>query len=189
MNRNTRCAAAWLWLLCLAVLVGCAKGPVAGSTRLKVGDAAPTFSLPALLTNEEFAMARMFQDNVATVVIVWSMTCPTCREAMSECDNLYRKYKGQTVAFLGVNFDAENINGVRAFLKAEDITFPNAWDPRARTARGYRALDYTFSAFVVARDRQIKWVHYDHPPDLAALLAEAIDRTIAEAIRENTGEE
>jgi peroxiredoxin len=170
----------------MAVLAGCAKGPVTGSARLKVGDVAPTFTLPALMTNEEFIMARMFQDNVATVVVIWSMTCPTCREAMTECERIYRQYTGQTVAFLGVNFDAENINGVRAFLKAEAITFPNAWDPRSRAARGYRSLDYTFSVFVVDRDRQLKWVQYDHPPDLAVLLAQAIDKTVAEAVRENT---
>lgn len=192
IGRNTRWSrrwrAVWLCLACLAMLAGCAKGPAAGSARLKVGDVAPTFALPALMTNDELSMSRAFQANVATVVIIWSMKCRTCREAMAECERIYRQYTARTVTFFGVNFDVENINGVRAFLKAEDITFPNAWDPRSRAARGYRALDYTFSVFVVDRERQLKWVQYDHPPDLAALLARALDKTIAEAIEDNAGD-
>lgn len=182
---------AWcaLWLIvCMGMLSGCAGGPAAGSARLKVGDVAPAFALPALLSNDELRMSGAFQNNVATVVIIWSMTCPTCREAMTECDSIYRQYAGRTVTFFGINFDVENINGVRAFLKADDITFPNAWDPRSRAARSYRALDYTFSVFVVDRDRQLKWVQYDHPPDLAALLTKALDKTIAEAVEQNAGD-
>jgi peroxiredoxin len=153
-----------------------------------VGDVAPNFTLPALLTNDEISMARAFETNVATVVIIWSMACPTCREAMTECQRTYEEYAGKSMTFVGINFDAENINGVRAFLKAEGITFPNAWDPRSRAAKAYRSLDFTFSVFVVDRERQIKLVQYDHPPDLVPLIRRALDKTLEQATEGSAGQ-
>jgi peroxiredoxin len=167
-------------LLSLAIVAGCAGGPTTGTQRLKAGDVAPNFTLPTLDGAGEVYLARIFQDNPATVIIVWSMACPTCRDALAQCEQVYRQYGSKGVAFLGVNFDIENIQGVRAFLKAEDVTFTGLWDPRTRLARGYRAADYTFSIFVVGRDWVLKWVQYDHPPDLAAQLSRAIDKALDE---------
>jgi hypothetical protein len=80
-----------------------------------------------------------------------------------------------SMAFVGINFDEENIQGVKAFLKGENIKFVNLWDPRARVTRVYRALDYTFSVFVADRAGKLVLVQYDHPPDLAAMLAKTLD--------------
>jgi len=174
--------------LALAMFAGCAHGPATGPSRLKVGDRAPTFTLADLETNQQFETAKGFPDHVVTVEIIWSMACPTCREALLECERVYQKYSGQSILFLGVNFDKENLNGIRAFIKSQGITFPILWDPRARVTRAYRALDFTFSAFVVDREGRLRWVQYDHPPDFEALLTQAMDKTIAEAVRENAGE-
>jgi len=176
------------FLLAVAVFAGCAHGPSTGPARLKVGERAPVFLLNDMRTDEQIDAARAFRDNTVTVVVIWSMACPTCREALLECERVYQKNNKQTVLFLGVNFDKENLNGIRAFLKSEGITFPIVWDPRARATRAYRALDYTFSAFVVDREGQLKLVQYDHPPNLELLLTQSIDRTIAEALKGTAGE-
>jgi hypothetical protein len=46
-------------------------------------------------------------------------------------------------------------------------------------AREYRALDYTFSVFVVNREGRVIMAQYDHPPDLALILAETLDEVLA----------
>ena len=84
------------------------------------------------------------------------------------------------IRFIGINFDLENIQGVRAFLKGEGITFDNLWDNRGRVAKQYKAFDYTFSCFVVGRDGRLISVQYDHPPDLATILSETLDRVLAD---------
>jgi len=181
----------WLTLLCLAATLaaGCAKSPTAGGTqRLRAGDVAPVYSLPPLSGGEDVSMMRVFQSNIATAVIIWSMECPTCREALVECDEVFKSYGGRAVEFLGINFDTENIIGVRSFLAAEAVSYTNLWDPRTRAARGYAAKDYTFSVFVVDRDRNIVLAQYDHPPDLGVMLAKAIDRLVQADVGRDAGQ-
>ena len=187
---RSRVVAVWLCLacLCLALAAGCAKSPTAGTQRLKAGDVAPTYSLPTLDGDQDIDLMRVFQNNAATVLIIWSMECPTCREALLVCDEVFKSYDRKGVDFLGINFDTENISGVRSFLRAEAVSFTNLWDPRTRAARGYTAKDYTFSAFVVDRDRTVALAQYDHPPDLAAILTKSIDRLLAKEGWETPGE-
>lgn len=156
-------------------LAGCAKAPVQGPQRLKAGDTAPAFVLNDVAGGSEINAGKVFQDNAATVVILWSMACPTCREALIDCQRVYEQFDDKAMAFVGINFDQENLQGVRAFLKAEGITFQNVWDARARVTRAYRALDYTFSVFVVDSGAKVLLAQYDHPPDLAAVLSKTLD--------------
>jgi peroxiredoxin len=167
-------------LLCLilALSTSCAKGPQTGSGRLTEGQMAPLFQLFDIFGQSDINSAKLFHSNNATVVIIWSMNCPICRDAMAQCQTVYEEYHSQAIAFVGVNFDVENIQGVRAFLKGEGITFDNAWDNRGRVARQYKAFDYTFSFFVVGRDGRLIAVQYDHPPDLAAVLSDILDRVL-----------
>lgn len=157
------------------ITAGCAKAPAKGPQRLRVGDTAPAFVLSSIWGGEEIISGKTFQENSATVIMIWSMTCPTCREALTACEGVYEQYREMSMAFVGINFDSENIQGVKAFLKGENIKFVNLWDPRARVTRDYRALDYTFSVFVVEKTGKLVLVQYDHPPDLAAMLVKTLD--------------
>ena len=80
--------------------------------------------------------------------------------------------------FVGIYSDRENTQGVRAFLKAEGIDFLTLWDSSARTARAYKAYDYTFSIFVVDRAGKVILVQYDHPPDLTVMLSQKLDEVL-----------
>jgi peroxiredoxin len=157
---------------------GCANAPVKGPQRLKVGDLAPGFVLSSVDGKEEVVSGKTFQDNSATVIVIWSMTCPTCREALAACEAVYERYSKMSIAFVGINYDEENLQGVRAFLKGEKIEFTNLWDPRARVTRTYRALDYTFSVFVTDKAGKLILVQYDHPPDLDAMLTRTLDSMV-----------
>ena len=118
------------------------------------------------------------------VVVIWSMACPGCREALVDVDHVYRRYRDRNmpVALIGVNFDIENLQGTRAFLKGEDLAFPNVWDPRRRVTRDFRALDYTFSLFVIDNRGVVVLAQYDHPPDLGQLLSKTLDEMLKQRV-------
>ena len=158
----------------LAVFSGCAGG---GKTveRIRTGTVVPPFALAEISTRETISAAKTIQSHHATVITIWSMECPNCREALLEVKGVYEEYRPKSIAFLGINVDVENIQGVRAFVKGEGIEFPVLWDQRRRVAREFKALDYTFSVFVVDRAGTFVLAQYDHPPDLERILSETLD--------------
>ncbi len=161
-------------LVMMAALSGCAgSGP--GGERIQKGMVAQAFALPDIDTREEIHSAKIIQAHNATVIVIWSMACPACKDAMLDVQQAYEAYSPKSVAFLGVNFDHENIQGVRAFIKGEGIEFPILWDQRSQVARDFKALDYTFSVFVVDRMGSFVLTQYDHPPDLERLLSKTLD--------------
>ena len=164
--------------VCLSLIIGCAKSPTALQDRIRVGDQAPSFQLSDIFGMEQVNSSKVFHNNHATVVVIWSMACPDCREALAEIQQVYEEYGNKAIAFIGINFDRENTQGVRAFLKAEGIDFTSLWDSTTRTARAYKAYDYTFSLFVVDRNGEVIRAQYDHPPGLPAMLTEALDETL-----------
>ena len=165
-------------LTLLAMISGCAGGGKT-SERIREGTVAPPFALAEISTRETVSAAKVFQSHHATVITIWSMDCPNCREALLEVKDVYDAYSPKSIGFLGVNVDVENIQGVRAFVKGEGIEFPILWDNRHRVASEFRALDYTFSVFVVDRSGTFVLAQYDHPPDLERILSETLDDVLA----------
>jgi peroxiredoxin len=164
-------------LLLAAVVLGCAGGGPggAGVERIQKGMVAPVFALYDLHSREKIHSAKIIQSHHATVITIWSMACPNCTEALLEVQRVYEEYSPKSIAFIGVNFDIENIQGVRAFTKGEGIEFPTLWDQRRQVTKDFEALDYTFSVFVVDRRGTFVLAQYDHPPDLRQLLSKTLD--------------
>jgi peroxiredoxin len=167
--------------VCVLVTMGCSGGASKSgkaSDRLQAGDMAPGFGLEDLITSEMVDFGKNVYTNKATVVTFWSMACPSCKAALLEVKKAHEAYSGSGIVFLGVNFDAENLHGVRAFVKGEAIGFPTLWDQGRRVVRKYKALDYTFSVFVVDKGGKILLAQYDHPPDLYDVLAKTLDEIV-----------
>ncbi len=165
-------------VLALCLLGNCSTTPVKTSPRLSPGNQAPVFVLPNMLTAEEVTIGRVFYDNNATVLVFWSMACPVCREALLEMDQLCKDYRGKAIQFFAINFDIENLHGVRAFVKGENIEMPVLWDRGGTVTKSYKAYDYTFSLFVVNREGRLVMVQYDHTPDLKLRVAKLLDKII-----------
>lgn len=160
------------------IAVACSAGKSARTGRLEKGIKAPGFVLEDIFGNTQVNSSKVFYNNRATVIVIWSMTCATCRDALREVQNLYEKYSSKAIAFIGINFDIENVQGVKAFVKGEGIAFPMLWDKRARVARAYRAADYTFSIFVIDENGRIALAQYDHPPDLESRISRKLDKIL-----------
>jgi peroxiredoxin len=165
-------------LICTALVLGCASGK-SGIDRIQAGDQAPSFLLGNVFGGDRVDSRMLFENHPVTVVVLWSMACPTCREALADIQQVYEQYSAKAVGFVGINFDIENMQGVRAFLKGEGIEFPMLWDRGMRVTRDYKALDYTFSLFVVKRDLTVIMAQYDHPPDLVEDLTETLDDIVS----------
>lgn len=168
----------FLLILVAVVALSCSQSGKTSADRVARGDEAPTFILPTLDGKEEVVAAKVIHNAHATVLIFWSMACPSCTEALVTCQQVYEEYADQGTAFFGINFDIENTQGVRAFLKGENITIPHLWDRGQRTTKAYKTLDYTFSYFVIDRQGIIVDVQYDHPPNLAEELSKTIEKTL-----------
>jgi peroxiredoxin len=160
---------------CLAIVLGCGASPRVAADRIEVGDRAPGFVLSDIFGGQKIDSSRLIYGSNATVILIWSMACPSCREALVDVQKVYEQYGTKAMSFVGVNIDLENVQGVKTFLKAEGIDFATVWDGSRRVARDYRAIDYTFSIFVVNREGRVILAQYDHPPDLAEILAETLD--------------
>jgi peroxiredoxin len=161
-------------LILLPMISGCAGGGRT-SERIQKGMVAPPFALADISTRETVSAAKFIQSHHATVITIWSMACPDCREALLDVKRVYEAYSPKSIGFLGINTDVENIQGVRAFVKGEGIEFPVLWDHRNTVAREFKAVDYTFSVFVVDRMGAFVLAQYDHPPDLERILSKTLD--------------
>jgi peroxiredoxin len=177
MRKTTLKALAVVVIMAMAGLT-CSQSAKTSADRLNVGDEAPLFSLPMLEGSEEVVMAKVIYNAWATVLVFWSMTCPSCREALLECQQVYGEFEQLSTAFYGINYDTQNTQAVRAFLKGEAVTIPHLWDRGQRTTKNYKALDYTFSVFVIDREGKVVLAQYDHPPDLADVLRETLKKTL-----------
>ena len=82
------------------------------------------------------------------------------------------------VGMLFINFDHEHMAAVRAFVKGEKLPFPVLWDLQQRVVRAYRAEAYDFSLFLVDREGIIRYLHYDHPPEVLKLLTEKVQKLL-----------
>ena len=170
--------------VCALLMAGCSGGAsksAKASDRLQAGDMAPGFALTDLSTNEITDFGKDAYTNRATVVTFWSMACPSCKAALLEVKRSHEAYSDLGIVFLGINFDAENLQGVRAFIKGEAIPFPTLWDQGRRVVRDYKAFDYTFSVFVMDKGGEVLLAQYDHPPDLYDVLAETLDKVVERA--------
>jgi len=167
--------------VCVLLVAGCSGGASKSgkaADRLQVADMAPGFALTDLVTNEIYDFGKDAYSNRATVVTFWSMACPSCKLALLDVKKAHEAYTDAGIVFLGVNFDIENLQGVRAFVKGEAIPFPTLWDQGRRAVRDYKALDYTFSVFVVDKGGEVLLAQYDHPPDLYDVLAKELDEIV-----------
>lgn len=112
------------------------------------------------------------------VVIVnfWASWCPPCREEAAYLEATWRKYKGQGVVFVGVDYVDAKPNAL-AYLNEFDITYPNGQDIGQKIATAYRIKGVP-ETFYVDKTGQVRGVHIG-PLDSPS-LDDKIDELLAE---------
>jgi len=112
------------------------------------------------------------------VVIVnfWASWCPPCREEAAYLEETWRKYEGEGVVFIGVDW-VDTEKEALAYIDEFDITYINGPDIGTRTAQAYN-IQGVPETFFVAKNGELRGVH------IGALTAPQLDEKIEELLAE-----
>ncbi|MCZ7574254.1 MAG: TlpA family protein disulfide reductase [Ardenticatenaceae bacterium] len=126
------------------------KGDPAGA---KVGDAAPTFSLPT--TQGETVTLEGFRGR-PVILYFWASWCGSCTYDLPDIEQVTRQEAASGLVILTVNI-GEKAEFVEQYVRGTvpDYTFIAATDTTLETFRRYRILSFP-SAFFVDRQGMIR---------------------------------
>ena len=112
------------------------------------------------------------------VVIVnfWASWCPPCREEAAYLEQTWRKYEGQDVVFVGVDW-VDTEKEALAYIKEFDITYINGPDIGTLAAQAYN-IQGVPETFFVAKNGELRGVHIG--PLASPQLEEKIEELLAE---------
>lgn len=93
------------------------------------------------------------------VVIInfWASWCPPCREEAAYLEETWRKYQGQGVVFIGVDY-VDTEKEALAYIKEFDITYLNGPDIAMRISQAYN-IQGVPETFFVAKNGELRGVH------------------------------
>jgi peroxiredoxin len=123
-------------LVILALAVACAPGDPAADFNVT------TFS------GEQFRLSQ--QRGQAIVINFWYPSCPPCREEMPAFQEVWEKYRGRNVQFIGL-FVPQGIDteaDARQFVDDFGLTFQVATDTRATIALEYGIKYFPTTYFI-----------------------------------------
>ena len=171
---RTRLLAAGMTSVMLTVIIGSS----AAQEGLKASQKGPAFILKTLDGSKVVKSKDIFSEKELTVLIFWDSYCPDCLKAVADCQKFYQDSETLDVGTWSINFDNEKLSEARRFVKGEGIKFPVLSDPRGVTVSKYKAKAYDFSFFIIDKRGIIRYVCYDHPPNIADLLKEKVEKLL-----------
>lgn len=168
-----------VWLVCLAVLVGCDKEDEAAratSETVTARPAAPDFELRDLRGRD----VRLSSYRGKVVVLnFWATWCAPCRVEAPSLQRLYAARGGEDLEMLAVSLDNKR-DLVERFVSQYQLRFPVLLDPDRTAARAYavNSLPVTLlidrEGRVAARiDGAHEWDDDEWQKVISGLLAEA----------------
>jgi len=151
--------------------------------ELRASQKAPEFVLKILDSSKVLRSKKIFSEKRITVLIFWDSYCRDCLSAVANCQKLYKNLDNPDVGFVSVNFDSQKLPEARRFIKGEGITFPVLSDPSGAVVSKYKAKGYDFSFFILDKENIIRYVCYDHPPDVADVIKTQVDKLLRERLK------
>jgi cytochrome c biogenesis protein CcmG, thiol:disulfide interchange protein DsbE len=112
------------------------------------------------------------------VVIInfWASWCPPCREEAAYLEQTWRKYEGNGVVFIGVDW-VDTEKEALAYMDEFDLTYFNGPDIGTRIAQAYN-IQGVPETFYVAKNGELRGVHIG--PLKSPELDDKIDELLAE---------
>ena len=161
--------AAVLLVVGLIALLG--WGVVKAANGPRDSGMAPDFSL----TGFDGRTATLSQLRGQVVIInFWASWCPPCREEAAYLEQTWRKYQGQGVLFIGVDW-VDTEKEALAYIDEFEITYLNGPDLGTRIAQDYR-IQGVPETFFVDKNGQLRGVHIGplSPPELEERIEELL---------------
>lgn len=136
------------------------------SSLLKSGTKMPDFNFP-LLNGQHITLSQI-KGNI-TLMCLWSLNCPPCREELPYLQKIYSAYKDKGLIILGVT--KGNTKYEHAFLSKNGITFPIATattdDDRKIIETVLNPLGMFPVNYLIDKDGKIvdSWIDYENGDD------------------------
>lgn len=133
-NPNARRLAMWFALVCFFTLLASACSGDK-SSRLKIGDRAPSFSIVDL---QGQAITSGEWQGSPVILRFWDTECKYCRADSPIINSYFDTYREQGLKVLYVATANETIERVKAYIEELDIGFPVALDKDGTMAKEYQ---------------------------------------------------
>ncbi|MDH6137342.1 thiol-disulfide isomerase/thioredoxin [Kitasatospora sp. MAA4] len=136
-----RLAAALIASAVALTLAGCSSsgsgggdaqaGFVTGNGGIDTAPVADRQPAPAIAGKTLEGTAAALSDYRGKVVVlnIWGSWCSPCRAEAKGLEQVYEKYKGQGVQFLGINTRDTSITNAKQFEDVNGISYPSLYDP------------------------------------------------------------
>jgi thiol-disulfide isomerase/thioredoxin len=115
------------------------------------------------------------------VLNFWGSWCGPCQIESPQFDALYRKVKSKGVAFVGLDVKETTRSKPESFIKDNDITYPNVWDPNAKSAIQLGKVPMVGLPWTVIVDKQQRVAAVYSGPVLPADLQPVLTSLTAES--------
>lgn len=143
------------WIILLVALIGgfcLQEGESYGGEEkadLLVGSPAPSFEL-AQPDGVPISLKNVVSASGGVLVSFWGIRCGACIEEMGHLNILYRKYKGDGLAILGINVDGIDAATLKDFLGTMPVkpAYPVVADPELKTVDAYRMKGAPLTIFI-----------------------------------------
>jgi thiol-disulfide isomerase/thioredoxin len=131
-----------------------------------------------LLGGGMFSLAA--QKGKVVVLNFWGSWCGPCQIESPQFDSLYRTVKSKGVQFVGLDVKETTQSKPEAFIKDNHITYPNVWDPKAKSAIQLGKVPMVGLPWTVVVDKDQRVAAVYSGPVLPADMQPVLNSLIAE---------
>ncbi|MDH6145081.1 thiol-disulfide isomerase/thioredoxin [Kitasatospora sp. GP30] len=106
-------------------------GFVMGSGGIATVPVTARTAAPAISGNDLEGKPTALSDFQGKIVVlnIWGSWCSPCRAEAKGLEQVYEKYKGQGVQFLGINTRDTDVTNAKRFEDLNGISYPSIYDP------------------------------------------------------------
>lgn len=109
----------WVLTLITGGAVSTLRAEPEFQNKFKPGEIAPDFTASDLDGGK--VVLSSFRGKKAVMLNFWGIRCGSCIEEMPYLEDMYQRYKGKEVVFLGVDTDGVNSDIIKSSLKDLDL--------------------------------------------------------------------
>lgn len=117
------------------------------------------FTLPNLDGND-VSIQKILDKSEIVMLSFWATWCTPCKEEMKKMAELYDKYKSQGFEYVAISVDNQkSVAKVKAFITAQEYSFPVLLDTDKRVFEGYSGKDEMPYSVMLNKKKEIIAVH------------------------------
>jgi cytochrome c biogenesis protein CcmG/thiol:disulfide interchange protein DsbE len=171
----------WLSAAAVCLAAGCLGDDGAdsggnGNGRVEIGRPVPAYHAVSL-SGDTVSLAA--QRGSVVLLNVWATWCHPCRDEIPELRAIHKKYESQGLELVGVSVDADgNDDGIRAFMKDFEMTYPVWRDPGERISTQFLVIGVP-ATFLIDKQGVLLWRKTGPIQPGDTTLTVAIERALA----------